>query len=111
MKNNKVLKAASLSMALVLVGGATITPLANVYAKEANQKAKASEKEIKTYEALKKAREKNMISVQAAKLLIELSPERVKDVRSTLDKLIKDSEALVKQADSMIKSLEAKFEF
>lgn len=34
MKNNKVLKAASLSMALVLVGGATITPTANVYAKE-----------------------------------------------------------------------------
>lgn len=119
MKNNKVLKAVSLSMALVFVGGATIAPIANVYAKEdgtetkaaSSQKVKPSEKDIKTYEALKKAREKNMISVKAAKLLLELSPERVKDVKSTLETLIKDSEALVKKADSMIEKLEAKFEF
>lgn len=137
MKNNRVFKAVSLSMALAAV--MAVSPISNVHADDAakdkkatkaseekvldgsateanakeksNKKVKASEKDVKAYEALKKARYNNTVKVRAAQLLIQIAPNRVKEVRGQLDSLIKDSQELVKKADKMIEQLEAKYEF
>lgn len=75
------------------------------------KKAKPSKEIVKTYEKLRKARERNMVSVRAAKLLLEISPNRVKDVKHKLESLIKESELLVIKADIILEKLEAKYEF
>ena len=79
--------------------------------KTGENKLEPSEKIIKSYRALKLARDKNIIRVKAAQLLIQIAPNRVKEVRGQLDSLIKDSQELVKKADKMIEQLEAKYEF
>ena len=65
---------------------------------KSNKKVKASEKDAKAYEALKKARYNNTVKVRAAQLLIQIAPNRVKEVRGQLDSLIKDSQELVKKS-------------
>ena len=75
------------------------------------KKAKPSEKVIKSYNKLRASREKNVVAVKAAKLLLEIAPERVKGVKGTLENLINKSEGLVKQADKILEKLEAKYEF
>ncbi|WP_311492130.1 hypothetical protein, partial [uncultured Anaerococcus sp.] len=48
MKSGKIFKACSLSLALLLLGGATVTPLANVYATEQGQETnQAAKKKIR----------------------------------------------------------------
>ena len=60
---------------------------------------------------MKKAYKRSTTTIEAAKLLIKLSPQRVKKVRSKLEALIKEAEALIKQADASLAKLEAKYEF
>lgn len=79
--------------------------------KKTEKKAKPSEKVIKSYKNLRVSREKNVVVVKAAKLLLEIAPERVKDVETNLINLIAKSESLVKQADTILEKLEAKYEF
>lgn len=79
--------------------------------KKTEKKIKPSEKVIKSYKNLRVSREKNVVVVKAAKLLLEIAPERVKDVETNLINLIAKSEGLVKQADTILEKLEAKYEF
>lgn len=79
--------------------------------KKTEKKAKPSEKVLKSYKNLRVSREKNVVVVKAAKLLLEIAPERVKDVETNLINLIAKSESLVKQADTILEKLEAKYEF
>ena len=79
--------------------------------KKTEKKVKPSEKVIKSYKNLRVSREKNVVVVKAAKLLLEIAPERVKDVETNLINLIAKSEGLVKQADTILEKLEAKYEF
>lgn len=79
--------------------------------KKSEKKVKPSEKVLKSYKNLIISREKNVVAVKAAKLLLEIAPERVKGVKGTLENLINKSEGLVKQADKILEKLEAKYEF
>ncbi len=79
--------------------------------KKTEKKIKPSEKVLKSYKNLRVSREKNVVVVKAAKLLLEIAPERVKDVETNLINLIAKSESLVKQADTILEKLEAKYEF
>lgn len=79
--------------------------------KKTEKKVKPSEKVLKSYKNLRISREKNVVAVKAAKLLLEIAPERVKDVKTNLINLIAKSESLVKQADTILEKLEAKYEF
>lgn len=79
--------------------------------KKTEKKAKPSEKVLNSYKNLRVSREKNVVVVKAAKLLLEIAPERVKDVETNLINLIAKSESLVKQADTILEKLEAKYEF
>lgn len=54
---------------------------------------------------LEEAKQKNKTSVEAARLLLDIAPEKVKDVKGQLLKLIKESEDLVKMADKLINDL------
>lgn len=79
--------------------------------KKTEKKVKPSEKVRKSYKNLRISREKNVVAVKAAKLLLEIAPERVKDVKTNLINLIAKSESLVKNADTILEKLEAKYEF
>lgn len=79
--------------------------------KKTEKKVKPSEKVLKSYKNLRISREKNVVAVKAAKLLLEIAPERVKDVKTNLINLIAKSESLVKNADTILEKLEAKYEF
>lgn len=79
--------------------------------KKTEKKVKPSEKVLKSYKNLRTSREKNVVAVKAAKLLLEIAPERVKDAKGKLEALITKSEGLVKQADTILEKLEAKYEF
>ncbi|MBP2014635.1 pullulanase-associated domain-containing protein [Anaerococcus degeneri] len=79
--------------------------------KKTEKKSKPSEKVLKSYKNLRISREKNVVAVKAAKLLLEIAPERVKDVKTNLINLIAKSESLVKNADTILEKLEAKYEF
>lgn len=54
---------------------------------------------------LEEAKEKNKTSIEAARLLLDIAPEKVKDVKGELLKLIKESEELVEMADKVINEL------
>lgn len=55
---------------------------------------------------LQKSLEENRIAVKAAKLLLDVSPEKVKSVKADLLKLIKNSEALAVKAEEALKKLD-----
>lgn len=54
---------------------------------------------------LEEAKEKNKTSIEAARLLLDIAPEKVKDVKGQLLQLIKESEELVEMADKVINEL------
>lgn len=54
---------------------------------------------------LEEAKEKNKTSIEAARLLLDIAPEKVKDVKGELLQLIKESEELVEMADKVINEL------
>lgn len=54
---------------------------------------------------LEEAKEKNKTSIEAARLLLDIAPEKVKGVKGELLKLIKESEELVEMADKVINEL------
>lgn len=55
---------------------------------------------------LEKSLEENRIAVKAAKLLLDITPEKVKPVKAELVKLIKNSEALAVKAEEALKKLD-----
>lgn len=55
---------------------------------------------------LQKSLEENRIAVKAAKLLLDVSPEKVKSVKADLLKLIDNSEALAIKAEAALKKLD-----
>ena len=55
---------------------------------------------------LQKSLEENRIAVKAAKLLLDVSPEKVKSVKADLLKLIENSEALAIKAEAALKKLD-----
>lgn len=55
---------------------------------------------------LQKSLEENRIAVKAAKLLLDITPEKVKPVKAELVKLIKNSEALAVKAEEALKKLD-----
>lgn len=82
---------------------------------EALQEAKKSlvkvdtkeEKELaKLIEELKAAKKSNQTKVSAAQWLLENTPETVKKVKGKLEKLIKDSKAIIKEVDAYLAKYE-----
>lgn len=82
---------------------------------EALQEAKKSlvkvdtkeEKELaKLIEELKAAKKSNQTKVSAAQWLLENTPETVKKVKGKLEKLIKDSKAIIKEVDAYLSEYE-----
>lgn len=55
---------------------------------------------------LQKSLEENRIAVKAAKLLLDITPEKVKPVKAELVKLIENSEALAVKAEEALKKLD-----
>ena len=53
-------------------------------------------------EALKAAREKAVITLEAVKLLEELTPEKIADVKEELDELVEEQKDLIKKADKYL---------
>lgn len=82
---------------------------------EALQEAKKSlvkvdtkeEKELaKLIEELKAAKKSNETKVSAAQWLLENTPDTVKKVKGKLEKLIKDSKAIIKEVDAYLSEYE-----
>ena len=65
-------------------------------------KSKSKKFDREKYNKLKKAYERSIIVTKAAALLLEKCPEKTKDIRKDLIKLIKESEKLRKEAEILL---------
>lgn len=69
------------------------------------EKTSEDEKTKDQIKKLEEAKQNNKTSTAAARLLLEIAPEKVKDVKGELLKLINESEELIKMADKLINEL------